>query len=145
MNILISDRAKVEISRQCHNILRVYCIKDGQSEPHYQHQNFAECKYTQTKPLVNCLLNTTGAPPETWLLAIQHVIRTLNHLANISIDWKTPLQMLHGSKPDITSIIIYNFWEKIYYRHIGSEFPYNSTEKLGRFVGASDTVGHTLT
>ena len=53
--------------------------------------------------------------------------------------------MLHGSKPHITSIVIYNFWEKVYYRHIGSKFPCNSTEKLGRFVGASDTIGHALT
>ena len=45
MNMLISDRAKVKISKQCHDILRAYCIKDFQSEPHYQHQNYAERKY----------------------------------------------------------------------------------------------------
>ena len=113
MDILISDRTKVEISRQCHDILRAYCIKDWQSEPHYQHQNFAEHKYAQIKPLVNCLLKATGAPPKTWLSALQHVTQTLNHLANKIIDWKTPVQMLHGSKPDITSIVISNFWEKM--------------------------------
>ena len=63
MNLLISDRARVEIGRQCKDILRAYCIKDWQSELHYQHQNFAEQKYAQIKPLVNRLLNTIGAPP----------------------------------------------------------------------------------
>ena len=145
MDTLISDRAKIEISRQCHDILRAYCIKDWQSEPHYQHQNFAERKYAQIKPLVNRLLNTTGAPPEIWLLALQHVTRTLNHLANKSIDWKTPIQVLSGSKPDITSIIIYKFWEKVYYKRINPVFPSDSNEMLGRFVGVSDTVGHALT
>ena len=53
MDTLISDRAKLEISKQYHNILHAYCIKDWQSEPHYQHQNFAERKNAQIKPLVN--------------------------------------------------------------------------------------------
>ena len=145
MELLISDRAKVEISRECHDILRAYCIKDWQSEPYYQHQNFAERKYAQIKPLVNRILNTTGAPPSLWLLALQHVARTLNHLANKTLKWITPLEKLTGRKPDISSIIIYRFWEKIYYKHIDAEFPHNSSEKLGRFVGVADTVGHALT
>ena len=41
------DHAKVEISQRCHNILRTYCIRNWQSEPHYQHQNFAERIYGQ--------------------------------------------------------------------------------------------------
>ena len=76
---------------------------------------------------------------------MQHITRTLNDITNKSIDWKTPLLILTGSKPDITFIIIYNFWEKVYYNHVNSEFPSDSTKKLGRFVGASDTVGHALT
>jgi len=39
---LISDRAQVEISNQVKEILRAYCIADWQSEPHHQHQNYAE-------------------------------------------------------------------------------------------------------
>ena len=86
MDTLISDRAKIEISKQCHDILRAYCINDWQSEPHYQHQNYAERKYAQIKPLVNRILNTTGAPPELWLLALEHVARTLNHVANRTLN-----------------------------------------------------------
>ena len=134
MNMLISNRVKVEISQQCHDILRSYCIRDWQSEPHYQHQNFAEKKYGQIKPLVNRLLNTTGAPPSLWLLALQHVARTLNHTASRSIDWKTSLQCLTGTKPDISAIIIFTFWEKIYYKHVNQKFRHESSEKLGRFV-----------
>ena len=66
-------------------------------------------------------------------------------MANKSIGWKTPMQMLTGTKPDITAIIIYKFWEKVYYAHVNPEFPYDSTEKLGRFVGVADDVGHALT
>ena len=85
MDMLVSDRAQVEISQQCRDILRAYCIKDWQSEPYYQHQNYAERKYAQIKPLVDRLLNTTDVPPSTWLLALQHVARTLNHTAHKSL------------------------------------------------------------
>ncbi len=39
---LISDHAQVEISNQVKGILHAYCIADWQSEPHHQHQNYAE-------------------------------------------------------------------------------------------------------
>ena len=42
MDKLISDCAQVEESKQTHDILRAYAIDDWQSEPGYQHQNFAE-------------------------------------------------------------------------------------------------------
>ena len=145
MDTLISGRAKTEISKQCHDILCAYCIKDWQSEPYYQHQNYAERKYAQIKPLVNRLLNTTGAPPESWLLALEHVVRTLNHTANKTLGWRTPIQALSGTKPDISAIIIFQFWELIYYKHINAKFPHDSNEKIGRFVGVADNVGHALT
>ena len=53
MDMLVSDQAQVAISHQCRDILHAYCIKDWQSEPYYQHQNYAERKYAQIKPLVN--------------------------------------------------------------------------------------------
>ena len=48
-------------------------------------------------------------------------------------------------KPDISAIVISRFWEKNYYKHINTHFPNNSTEKIGRFVGVADSVGHALT
>ena len=35
MDKLISDSALAEISKRVQNILRIYCIKDWQSEPHH--------------------------------------------------------------------------------------------------------------
>ena len=145
MNMLISDCAKIEISKQCHDILRAYCINDWQSEPHYQHQNYAERKYIQIKPLVNRLMNTSGAHPETWLLALEHVTHILNHIANKSLGCLSPLQVMYGNKPDISSFLIFQFWEKVYYKHVNAEFPHGSTEKIGRFVGVAEDVGLAMT
>jgi hypothetical protein len=42
MDKLITDSAKVEISKRVLDILLALCIDDWQSEPQYQHQNYAE-------------------------------------------------------------------------------------------------------
>jgi len=42
MDKLISDRAQVEVSERVLDILCALCIRDWQSEPYHQHQNFSE-------------------------------------------------------------------------------------------------------
>ena len=145
MDKLISDRAQVEISGRVLDILRSYVIDSWQSEPHYQHQNFAERRYSTVKPLVNLLLNLTGAPAYTWLLALIYVCFVLNHTAVGSLHWRTPIEKLTGSTPDISSLLCFRFWEPVYYKLDDSDFPSESTEKRGRFVGISEGVGHALT
>ena len=63
MTKLISDRAQVEISQKVQDILRHLIIGDWQSEPHQQHQNFAEWCYQDVKRMANQLLDWSGAPP----------------------------------------------------------------------------------
>ena len=145
MDKLISDRAQVEISNRVLSILRGYMIDSWQSEPHYQHQNFAERRYATIKPLVNTLLNLCGAPAHCWLLALSYVCFVLNHTAVGSLHWRTPIEKLTGSTPDISSLLCFQFWEPVYYALDDSDFPSESTEKLGHFVGISEHVGHALT
>ena len=109
MDKLISDRAQVEISGRVLDILRSYVIDSWQSEPHYQHQNFAERRYSTVKPLVNVLLNLTGAPAYCWLLALVYVCFVLNYTATKSLNWRTPIEKLTGSTPDISSLLYFQF------------------------------------
>ena len=53
MDQIISDRAQAEVSDRVKDILRVYGIKDWQSEPHHQHQNYAERAYQEVKKFAN--------------------------------------------------------------------------------------------
>ena len=145
MDKLISDRAQVEISNRVHDILRAYHIDDWQSEPHYQHQNMAERRWGVIKAMVNLLLNRTGAPAYAWFLALLYVCCVLNHTAIESLDWRTPLEKLTGTTPDISPIIMYQFWEPVYYKTHDPSFPSDSTEQSGRFVGIAEHVGHTMT
>jgi hypothetical protein len=70
---LVSDRAQVEISGRVKHILRSLIIGDWQSEPHQQHQNPDERKYQDVKRMANTIMDRTGLPPQTWLLALMYV------------------------------------------------------------------------
>ena len=130
MDKLISDRSQVEISHKAKDILRAYCIDDWQSEPHHQHQNYAERRYATIKPLVNMLLNMTGVPPEIWLLALMYVCYILNHIAVESLGWRTPNECLTGSTPDISAIMLF-----VYGRKCMQHFPLILMRKLGDLLG----------
>ena len=62
-----------------------------------------------------------------------------------SLNWTTPLQMLLGSTPDISALLRFAWWEPVYYKLDDSDFPSASPERLGRFVGIAEHVGHTMT
>ena len=147
---LISDRAQAEISKRVLDILRAYCIDDWQSEPHHQHQNFAENRWCTIKDHTNVTMDRTGSPPSTWLLCLMWVTFIMNHLAHPNLGGQTPLQRLTGSTPDISIIACFHWWEPVYYAvddddPEGPSFPSRSKEKLGRFVGFSESVGGPLT
>jgi hypothetical protein len=71
MNKLISDSARVEISKRIIDVLRYYNIDSWQSEPYFQHQNFAERQWQDVKRLTLHVLHTSGAPEYTWLFALK--------------------------------------------------------------------------
>jgi hypothetical protein len=147
MDKLISDHAQAEISKRVNDILRAYCIKDWQSEPYYQHQNYAERFIQEIKKFTNWVLNYSGAPPEAWLLVFKYVVYIMNRTARSVLGWRTPYEALIGQTPDISPILQFCFWEKCYIKDYtpGKTFPSNSNETLVHFVGFSEGVGHSHT
>ena len=145
MDELISDNAKAQISEKTKSILRTFNIKDHQSEPYVGNQNFAERGWKDTKVKVNHLLNSKGAPAKAWLLALQYVSELQNHTAVKSLNWRTPVEWLLGYTPDITVFLQFEFWEPVYYAKYDAQFPSDTTELLGRFVGISENVGNAMT
>ena len=123
MDKLFSDQEQVEISKRVLDILRSFCIDDWQSEPHYQHQKYAERRYSVIKSLVNILLNMTEEQASSWTLALEYDCYILNHLDTESLGWITPLKKLTRSTPDISSILLFKFWEKVYYKAVDPSFP----------------------
>ena len=143
MDKLVSDRAQAEISKKVLDIVRNYFIVTWQSEPHHEHQNPCKKRYC---------FRQISAPASTWLLALLYVTYILNHLSTRSLDGQTPLSVLTGQTTDISALLLFFFWEPVYfptgdslsYTHKPG-FPSDTTERLGRFVGFGESVGDALT
>ncbi|CAJ1938442.1 unnamed protein product [Cylindrotheca closterium] len=142
---LVSDRAQAEVSKAVKDYLRWLCIDDWQSEPHRQNQNPAERRYQDIKRLANRILDQTGAPPSLWLLALRYASFVYNHTAVQSLGWLTPIQVLTGITPDISVLLRFAFYEKVYYRTEEPSFPSDSPESIGYMVGIAEHVGHAMT
>ena len=135
MDLLISDSAKVEISIRVQDVLRAYFIKDWQSEPNFQHQNFVERGYRDIKANVIVVMNATGANANEWLLVLKYVIFIHNHMAVKSLEWKTPLEVLTGQTPYISIIYQMPYRTPIYFLRYEGNYPHAvSSEVFGYFV-----------
>jgi hypothetical protein len=141
---LISDRAQVEISERVKQVLRPLHISTWQSEPHQQHQNPAKCQYQNIKQLCNTILDRSGAPAYTWLLCLMFVCFLLDNTWCQAVD-DIPICMYTSSTNDISPLLCFHFWEPVYYKLDDSDFPSDSREKRGHFVGISESVGHAMT
>ena len=143
-NKLVSDRAQVIVSNKVLDILRTFCIKSWQSEPHQQQQNPAERRFQTIKTAANRVLDRSGAPPATWLLCLKYVCYLLNHTYNMTTKG-VPLTHLTGTTVDISPLLRFHFWEKVYYKAIDPAFPSDSPEAMGHIVGISEHCGHMMT
>jgi hypothetical protein len=143
-NKLISDRAQVEISKKVQDILRTLFISAWQSEPHQQQQNPAERRIQMLKTTSNRVMDCTGAPASTWLLCLLYVCYLLNHTYNTTIKG-VPLNKLTGSTVDISPLLRFHFWQKVYYKQAKNTYPSESKEGLGHIVGISKHVGLMMT
>jgi hypothetical protein len=145
MDKLISDCAKAEMSNRVKQILRALCISSWYSEPYHENQNFAENRYGSIKAGTNRVMNFSGAPANTWLLALIYVCLLLNHLASAALGWKSPEQVLTGQTPDISKFMHFSFYEPVYYHAYSDTFPSATNEEQGWWVGIATHVGDALT
>ena len=145
MDSLISDNAKAQISERVKDILRTYGIKQHRSEPENKNTNPAERSWRDIKHDTEYILNSQGAPPDTWLLACQHAAFVRNHTSKERLNWRTPYEWLFGVTPDITVLVQFLFYEPVYYKVYDDKFPSDPNEALGRYVGVATEIGNPMT
>jgi hypothetical protein len=144
-NCLLSDRAQVEISNRVQDIVRAYCIGDWQSEQYIQNQNSAERKYQDVKRISNVIMDRTGSPAYTWLLALTYVCFILNFTASLALGFQTPMTRLTGSTSNSSIMLRFSWYEPVLFNASETAFPSDTREICGRFVGFAETVGHGMT
>ena len=151
MDKLISDSARVEISRRVQDILRALFIDSWQSEAYFQWQNFAEHGWKFLKHNVQFIMNWRNVMPGAWLLCMQWVADVMNHTSEKSLKWRPPLEVLTGQTIDISILLCFLFWDVCYVsRYKGRDYSdrvgeQKSSEIRAWFVGFAWDVGHAMT
>ena len=56
-----------------------------------------------------------------------------------------PLGMLYGVSPDISILLLYTFYQPVFYATHNQSYPSTSEERAARWVGFGEHVGDALT
>ena len=145
MSKLISDYAPVEISNKVKDNHRMYHSSSWHSESYHENQNPSEWCYRTIKAWTNTILNSSGACANCWLLCMSYVCYLLNHISCESVKGQIPLTKLYGVTPDISILMMYTFYQSVYYASHNQSFPSTSEEKHAFWVGFGEHVGHAIT
>ena len=145
MDKLLSDSAKTEISKKVMDILRAYHISNWHSEPYHQNQNPAEWQYRTIKSWTNTVMNRSGAPSNCWLLCMIYVCYILNHIACGALNGSIPLLILYGITPDISIMLLYAFYQPVFYATHDQHFPSESEARAASWVGFGEHCGDAMT
>ena len=57
-----------------------------------------------------------------------YVCFVTNFTASASLNWRTPMEVLTGSTPNISHLLLFAWWDPIYYKLDDSSFPSDSRE-----------------
>ena len=112
---LMSDSAKVETSKAIKDILRLYAIKDMQSESYHQHQIYTERQVQELKSTCLIIMDRVKTPNFLWCLCMKYVAYLLNHISTPGLDHITPIQVAFGVTPDISALLQFYFYQPVMY------------------------------
>ena len=133
------DNSKMQTSQVWNSIMRKYNCSDQFIEPYNPQQNPAERRIGVLKGYMKRTIQDTGCAPEAWYRLACHAADVINHTAYKSLNWRTPLEMSLGETPDISGLLFFKFWEKVYYYD-----PPEEKEKKGRWLGRAINYGDTM-
>ena len=138
------DMAPEQKTQEIIDINRRMIVKDTWAEPGYPEQNPVEQAGVRIlKQAADAIITRTGAPPAAWPWVYNYISDVNNHCANRILNWRTPIEKRHGYTPDISALLLYQFWEPIYF--FTDEKTPKTKERKGRWIGLSHDVGDKLT
>ena len=90
-------------------------------------------------------MNRSGAPANCWLLCLIYMCYLLNHIVCSALYGKIPLLALTGITPDIFIILLFTFYQPVFYATYDQHFPSESKERAGYWVGFGEHCGDEIT
>ena len=90
-------------------------------------------------------MNRSRAQVDCWLLCLIHASYILNHLSCEALGGNVPLGMLYGVSSDISILLLYTFYQPVFYATHNQSYPSACEEIAARSVGFGEHVGDALT
>eukprot|EP00934_Nitzschia_sp_Nitz4_P000191 Nitzschia sp. Nitz4//scaffold667_size1867//111//1830//NITZ4_009309-RA/size1867-snap-gene-0.2-mRNA-1//1//CDS//3329556305//191//frame0 len=115
------------------------------TEPRMQQQNPSELNGVKwAKQHLEILFARTGAIPRVWTYGIRYLCEVHNALSQEQLRYGIPLTIRYGETVDISPLLCFRFYEKVYYGDPLSKFP-DPREKPGYWLGPTESCGDALT
>ena len=90
-------------------------------------------------------MNKSGAPANCWLLCLIYMCYLLNNISCATLDGKIPLFALTGITPVFSIILLFTFCQPVFYATYDQNFPSESEERAGYWVGFGEHCGDAIT
>ena len=90
-------------------------------------------------------MNISGAPANCWLFCLIYACYLLNHIACTALDGKIPLFAKTGITPYISIILLFTFYQPVFYATYDLNFSSESEERAGYWVGFGEHCGDAMT
>jgi hypothetical protein len=144
VDTIISHDTMAAIGPRIKAISELDAVKNYQSEPNHQHQNYAEKRVGTLKDDNNHAMDRSGAPGNLWPLALIFLCILLNLTSNHILGNINPLNAILGLHPDISMFQAFSFNEPVLY-NADSKYPSESIELSGRFTAFELCSGDAMT
>ena len=88
------------------------------------------------------IMHKTNFPARLWDYRLKYAAEIMNVAASNSgnLNGRNLLELISGETPEISEYLDFGFYERVWFRGYAGLGP----TKLGRFLGASGTVGYLL-
>ena len=99
----------------------------------------------ELSPGIDPIMNRSGAPANCWLSCMIYVCYILNHIACGAMNGSIPLLVLYRITPDISIMLLYTFYQPVFYATHDQHFPSESEERAAFWVGFGEHCGDAMT
>src|SRR6266545_8380871 len=111
----MSDAGGEYKSHKFLNVLKGHSIKVLQSISHTPQQNgCAECFNHTIMEKAKAMQHEACLPDSWWEFAIEHAVHCYNRTPVMRLKWRTPYEVVHGKKPDISNLRIFGCGAYVY-------------------------------
>jgi transposase len=136
---LVTDNAPEETMGRAREVCRQYRIAQKTTVPYSPWQNLAEASIREMKKSVRRTIRRTGTPPRLWSYCAIWctAIRRLTSNTIPQLQGRVPEEHVTGSTPDISSYVMFDWYQLVYYWTPTAEFPFEK-KLIGRWIGIAE-------